>query len=225
MTNNLWTSPFFIISIGLTLVAGYYAYIYLPRRMKQAYRQSLLTLARAVETKDMGALGHGERVAHMVVDLAREMGVPERDLHLIEYAALLQDIGNVHVPHSILNKTEHLTPEEFEILRSHAVVGANMAEQVTFIKSIAPIIRHHHEAWDGSGYPDGLTGSEIPLGARILAICTAYDSMTHARAYRGHIDEGVAIRELRAGSGTLYDPLVVNAFLKVVKKNIESIGR
>ncbi|MHB0913622.1 MAG: HD-GYP domain-containing protein [Armatimonadota bacterium] len=216
--DSLWTSPFFITSVLLTLAAAYYAYVHLPLQMRKTYRQSLLTLARAVETKDSGAEGHGERVARLAIAMAREMRLPAREVRRIEYAALLQDIGNVQVPHTILNKATALTEEEFEILKTHTLIGAEMVEQVNFLKETAPIIRHHHEAWDGSGYPEGLQGSDTPLGARILAVCTAYDSMVHARAYREGMGEDEALSQVRAESGSKFDPLVVGVFLRVLKK-------
>lgn len=205
-------------SAAITVGAGCYSYIYLPIQMRRAYRQSLLTLARAVEAKDVGAEGHGERVAEYVVALAREMRIPKRRMVYLEYAAFLQDIGNIRVPYAVLNKAERLTEEEFDILRNHTVIGADMIEKIKFLRDASPIIRHHHEAWDGSGYPDRLKDRSIPLGARMLAVCTGYDSMVSARAYRDRLDEESAIREIRAAAGTKYDPAIVDAFLRMLKK-------
>ena len=211
-------SPAFIVSALITVGAGGYAYGYLPRQMRYAYRQSLLTLAGAVETKDTGAVGHGERVAALVVATAQELGIAKSRVDRMEYAAFLQDIGNVRVPHVILNRAENLTPEDFEVVKAHATIGADVVERVTFLKDIAPIVRHHHEAWDGSGYPDGLMGEDIPLGARIIAICTAYDSMTHEKSWRAAMEEDEAVRTIRDGAGSRYDPAVVDAFLRALKK-------
>ena len=211
-------SPAVIVSVALTVAAGFYAYVYLPFQMRKAYRQSLQTLARAVETKDAGAEGHGERAAQYAVEVAAEMRLPAKDRLKIEHAAVLQGIGNVRVPYAILNKPGQLTAEEFDILKGHTLIGAEMVEQVKFLRDISPTIRHHHEAWDGSGYPDGLSGNEIPLGARILAVCTAFESMLHTRAYRSGLGVDRAISELRAEMGTKYDPAVITAFLKVLKK-------
>lgn len=224
MANSLLLSPAFIISAMATIFAGGYSYIYLPVQMRKAYRQSLLTLARAVETKDIGSEGHGERVAEFVVAVAREMRLTLKQIRQMEYAAFLEDIGNVRVPHAILNKVDPLTEEEFAILKNHTVIGAEVVEQVKFLRNISPIIRHHHEAWDGSGYPDGLKGKDIPLGARILSVCTAYEVMQRTRVYRDKLDESVAINEIRAGSGTKYDPDVVRALLKVLRKR-QRLGR
>jgi HD-GYP domain-containing protein (c-di-GMP phosphodiesterase class II) len=218
LIHNFWTSPFFIASAVLTLGVGLYSFVISRILMEKAYRQSLLTLARAVETKDSGADGHGERVAEYVVAVAKSMRLPRNEIRNMEYAAFLQDIGNVRVPHAILNKTTRLSPEEFEILKNHTQVGAEMLSQVKFLKAIAPIVRHHHEAWDGTGYPDGLAGADIPLGSRILAVCTAYDAMTRTKSYRGRMKEEAVIGQLRSGIGIKYDPDVVETFLKIQRK-------
>lgn len=223
MVNNItgfMLSLPFIISVILTAAAVGYSYFYLPMQMRKAYRQGLLALARTVETKDQGSVGHGERVARYVADVAAAMKVRGDDLRNMEYAAFLQDIGNVNVPHAILNKKGRLTKKEFDVLKTHVSQGADMLEQNKFLKDVAPIVRYHHEAWDGSGYPEGLKGEEIPLGGRILAVCTAYDSMTHPKAYREGVSEDKAIREIRAGSGSRYDPRVVDVFLNVLKHKV-----
>lgn len=217
MGSGFLFSPALVVSALVTLAVLCYTYIYLPKQMRRAYSQSLVTLARAVETKDVGSVGHGERVAEYAVAVADEMLLPKGEQTKIEYATYLQDIGNARVPHSILNKAGDLTDEEFEVIRTHVSIGAEVVENVKFLHDISPIIRHHHEAWDGSGYPEGLSGDKIPLGARIIAVCTAYDAMVHERPFREAKDEDEAIREIRAGAGKSYDPAVVEAFLQVLK--------
>lgn len=218
MVSALLQSPAFVGSALVTLAVLGYTYIYLPRQMRRAYRQGLVTLARAVETKDVGSVGHGERVAEYTVAVAEEMKLPKTERTKIEYATFLQDVGNARVPHSILNKSEDLTDEEFEVVKTHVMIGAEVIEQVKFLQEISPLIRHHHEAWDGSGYPEGISGDNIPLGARIIAVCTSYDSMLHDRPYRAAIDEQEAVKEIRAGAGAKYDPAVVDAFLRILKR-------
>lgn len=218
MTSSLLLSPAFIGSILITVGVAFYTYIYLPRQMRHAYRQSLVTLARAVETKDLGSVGLGERVAEYTVAVAKEMRVPKGERTKIEYATFLQDIGNARVPHSVLNKNEGPTDEDFKIIRSHATIGAEVIEQVKFLQDISTIIHHHHEAWDGSGYPDQISGDKIPLGSRIIAVCTAYDAMVHERPYRPARDVEDAIKQIRKDAGTKYDPMVVDVFLRVLKK-------
>lgn len=218
MVSSLLHSPAFIGSALVTLAVLCYTYVYLPKQMRRAYRQGLVTLARAVETKDVGSVGHGERVAEYTVAVAEEMKLPKTERTKIEYATFLQDVGNARVPHSILNKAERLTDEEFGVVKTHVVIGAEVIEEVKFLQEISPLIRHHHEAWDGSGYPDGISGDKIPLGARIIAVCTAYDTMVHDRPYRDAISEEDAIRQVRGGADTRYDPSVVDAFLQVLKR-------
>ena len=219
---ELLRSPALAISLVATVAAAVYSYIYLPRRMGRAYSRSLLTLARAVETKDLKAAGHGERVAEYAAAIARQMGLPRKMGKNLEYASFLQDVGNIRVSHSILNKPEKLTKEEMKELQTHTTIGEEIVMQVAFLKEIAPFIRHHHEAWDGSGYPDGLTADEIPLGARILAVATAYDAMTSERSYHERMDEDSAVGQLRKLAGKKYDPSVVEAFLRVLQKSHRS---
>lgn len=211
-----------VISGALTVVALYISYRWLPVRMHKVYRQSLLTLSRAVEVKDTWSEGRGERTARYMVAVVGKLRIPGKERLMMEYAAFLHDIGNVRVPHLILNKVEPLTESEQEILRMHSVVGAEIVSQVKFLKDIAPIIRHHHEAWDGSGYPDGLRGEDIPIGSRILAVCAAYDSIILPRTGMSPLRRDDAIEEIRAGSGTCFDPTVVNAFSSVMnEKNMD----
>ncbi|MHB0999006.1 MAG: HD-GYP domain-containing protein [Armatimonadota bacterium] len=207
-----------ILSGAFTLGVLYYSYVWLPMKMRKVYRQSLLTLSRAVETKDTGCEGRGERVADYATAIARVIGVPRCKQIMIEYAAFLQDVGHVRVPHSILDKTEPLTEDETTVLETHSIIGADIVLQVKFLKDTAKIIRHHHEIWDGSGYPDGLKGTDIPLGSRILAVCTAYDIMVRPRCGGSDLCRDDVLLWLREQSGIQYDPAVVDAFLKVMKE-------
>jgi len=201
---------------GLSL---YVSRIVLPRRMKAAYVKSITVLAAAVETKDSGTVGHAQRVADLTKAVARNLGVTGKELEGIEYAALLRDIGKANVPHAILNKTTALTEEEWATVKSHAALGADMVEAVAFLAYCSPYVRHHHEYWDGSGYPDGLKGEEIPLGSRILAATSDYDAMISQRPYHPHsMTMEQAVREIQAGSGSRYDPVVVQVLLDVLEK-------
>lgn len=207
-----------ILSGAFSLAALYYSYIWLPSKMRKVYRQSLLTLSRAVETKDTGCEGRAERVADYSIAVARDMRVSKRGRLMIEYAAFLQDVGHVRVPHAILDKTESLTEDEINILKTHPVIGDEIVSQVKFLKDVAQIIRHHHEVWDGSGYPDGLCGKDTPLGSRILSVCTAYDMMVRPRCSDPDLCRDDVLLWIREQSGILYDPAVVDAFLKVMKE-------
>lgn len=215
---ELLRSPALAVALLATVATAVYSYVYLPRRMEQAYRRSLLTLARAVETKDLKAAGHGERVARYAVDTARQMRLQRKTIKNMEYASFLQDVGNIQVAHAILNKPDRLTPDEMRQLQSHTMIGEQIVTQVRFLKEIAPLVRHHHEAWDGSGYPDGLKGDDIPVGARILAVATAFDAMTSDRPYHDRMDEETAVAELKASAGGKFDPEVVQAFLRMLRR-------
>lgn len=214
------------VSILLTIAALYISYKWLPDRMQNVYRQSLLTLSRAVEVKDTRSEGKGERIARYTVAVAEQMEIPRKLRPMMEYAAFLHDIGNVRVPHYLLNKTEPLTDKETETLQAQPVIGAEIVSQVKFLKDIAPILRHQYEAWDGSGYPDHLRGPDIPLGSRILAVCTAYDSMKHPRSGEAVLNEDERIVAIKSKSGVLYDPAVVDAFTTILtERHFEQITR
>jgi putative nucleotidyltransferase with HDIG domain len=215
-----WTPPVIVavaMAVLVTLGSWYYSSFYQPRKMERAYKKALYTLATAVETKDSGTIGHAERVAYYAVAVAQELGISRDELVKIEYAALLRDIGKVNVPASLLNKSDPLEPEEWENIKSHAKLGAEIVGAVPFLAFLGDLILHHHECWDGSGYPDGLAGEEIPLGSRILAVTTDYDAITSERPYHDSQPPEVAIEQIKSGRGTKYDPAVVDAFLRVLK--------
>lgn len=215
-----WTPPV-VTAVALaaiiTLGSWYYSSFYQPRKMQRAYKKSLYTLAAAVETKDSGTIGHAERVAGWALDVAKELGIESREQLRIEYAALLRDIGKVNVPASLLNKTTQLEPEEWESVKSHARLGAEIAGSVPFLSHLSDLILHHHECWDGSGYPDGLAGEDIPLGSRILAVTTDYDAIISERPYHKPQSPKVALSQVKRGRGNRYDPAVVEAFLKILE--------
>ncbi len=220
MEASPWTTGvIFAVSVSVVTTVGswYYSAIYQPRKMERSYKRSLYTLAAAVETRDSGTIGHAERVANYAVAVADLLGIKKRDRLRIEYAALLRDIGKVNVPASLLNKKTKLEPEEWEKIKGHANAGAEIVSAVPFLAFLGDLILHHHECWDGSGYPDGLVGDEIPLGARILAVTTDYDAITSDRPYHESRPAEVAVDEIRAGRGSKYDPAVVDAFIRVLE--------
>jgi len=208
----------FSLASIITVGSAYYSWRYLPRKMAEAYRKSLDTIAAVVETKDSGTIGHARRVAEHAVAVARELGVRGPELVRIERAAVLRDIGKVNLPHRLLNKRDPLTEEEWKKLKSHSQLGAEIVSAIPFLADTAELIRHHHEAWDGSGYPDGLAGEQIPLGSRILAIATDFDAAISDRPYHQARPVSVALEEIRKGSGTRYDPKIVDVFLRVVER-------
>jgi HD-GYP domain-containing protein (c-di-GMP phosphodiesterase class II) len=193
--------------------------------VKRLYLSTIETLAMAIDVKDQLTHGHIRRVQEHSVSLAQYMGV--RDEHLlkaIEAASLLHDMGKLAVPEEILNKPGKLSASEFEIMKTHSSIGADLLGAIEFPYPIVPIIRHHHENWDGSGYPDGLSGTEIPIGARILSVVDCFDALITDRPYRPQLSRNDAIAILRERRGTMYDPLVVDRFLELQSNSGENEG-
>jgi putative nucleotidyltransferase with HDIG domain len=180
------------------------------------YLSTIETLAMWIDAKDQITHGHIRRVQTLAVELARELGVKDAKLiKAIEAAALLHDMGKLAVPEHILNKPGKLTPGEFEKMKMHASIGAQILSSIDFPYPVVPIVRHHHENWDGTGYPDKLTGTDIPIGARVLAVVDCFDALTSDRPYRPRLPEDEAVKMLSLRRGSMYDPLVVDAFLRV----------
>lgn len=224
MIASQWTPPVITaVAIGVAITFGswYYSIFYQPRKMNKAYRKALYALAAAVETRDSGTVGHAQRVAEYAVAVADKLGINRKERLRIEYAALLRDIGKVNVPASLLNKSTALEPDEWESVKSHAKLGADIVTSVPFLSFLSDLILHHHEFWDGTGYPDQLAGEEIPLGSRILAVATDYDAITSERPYHEPQAPEVAIEEIRQGRGSKYDPQVVDAFLDVLASTVQ----
>ena len=183
-------------------------------QLNRMYMSTIETLAMAVDAKDQVTHGHIRRVQEHSVDLARHMGVDDDNLiKAIEAASLLHDMGKLAIPETILNKPGKLTTAEFEVMKTHSSVGADILAAIDFPYPVVPIVRHHHENWDGSGYPDGLIGTEIPIGARILAVVDCFDALTSDRPYRSRLPVEEAIAILTARRGSMYDPLVVDVFI------------
>jgi HD-GYP domain-containing protein (c-di-GMP phosphodiesterase class II) len=137
----------------------------------------------------------------------------------LEFAARLHDVGKIQVPDAVLNKPGPLDSDESDVIRSHAAWGAATLSRIPGLEAVATLVRFHHERWDGSGYPDGLSGGRIPLGSRIISVCDAYGAMTCDRPYRGAMDSRDALREIRAGAGSQFDPAVVAALLDALGRS------
>jgi diguanylate cyclase (GGDEF)-like protein len=179
----------------------------------------LTSLCGALAVKDAITRSHGERCARYTADLARELGLAEGEISALTLASLLHDLGKLVVPDEILNKPGPLDDDETHRIRRHPVDGMNMLTQVPDASGAVPAILHHHEHFDGSGYPEGLSGDQIPLGSRILLVTDAFDAMTTDRPYRAAMTAAAAIAELKRCSGTQFDPAVVEAFLRVLSRN------
>lgn len=188
--------------------------------MKENYLKTIKALATAVDAKDNYTRGHSEKVMEIAEELAREMkDFDEHRVAVIRDAALLHDIGKIGIPGNILNKTGALTFDEFNgVVKNHSTMGANIVKEVPFLNELYKLILHHHEHYDGSGYPSGLKGEAIPLEARLLHVADAYDAMTSDRPYRSSLGHKEAIRRIIADSGTHFDPAIVTVFLKVAER-------
>jgi diguanylate cyclase (GGDEF)-like protein/putative nucleotidyltransferase with HDIG domain len=182
------------------------------------YRETLAALSNALEAKDGETSDHTQEVAELAIEVATVLGLPADELRHVELGALLHDIGKIRIPESILLKDGPLTDEQWEIMRSHTTVGERILEPIDSLKEVLPIVRSSHERWDGAGYPDGLAGNDIPLGARIVAVCDAYRAMVEARPYRPARTRSEAIEELRASASTHFDPECVSALLAVLRR-------
>ncbi len=187
------------------------------REVEHLYHSTVETLAIAVDAKDQVTHGHIRRVQRHTVAVAKALGVTDRmQIMALEAASLLHDVGKLAVPDYVLNKPGALSPSEFERIKLHAAKGAEILSAVEFPYAVVPVVRHHHEQWNGKGYPDGLAGEDIPFGARILSVVDCFDAVTSDRPYRRKMSDEQGIEILRARSGTMYDPRIVEAFIKLI---------
>lgn len=197
-------------------------------QIDRLFLQSMITIAHTIDTRDRYDNKHSIRVALYSREIASRMGYSEEDIEKIYFIALLHDIGKIATPDNILNKASQLTPEEYESVKKHASIGAEIVRNTSFIPGVEESVRYHHEWYDGSGYV-GKKGDDIPEASRIIAVADAYEAMTADRAYRRHLSKEHAMNELARGSGTQFDPYIVDVFLKLLKEglsiNEESVER
>lgn len=184
------------------------------QQQTELFAGSIQTLTSAIDAKDGYISGHSERTARISVHLAREMGCTDRELSTIYLAGLLHDIGKIGIEDKILKKPDTLTTEEYEHIKLHAEFGYDILKGVRQLDSILPVVLHHHEAWNGNGYPHGLVGEDTPLLARIVAVADAYDAMSSSRPYREGMPDEEFDKILREGAGKQWDPDVIDAFFK-----------
>jgi two-component system cell cycle response regulator len=175
----------------------------------------LQVLLAAIEARDSNLVDHSRSVAALATDVARMMGLPEEEVAVVRQVSFLHDIGKVAIPEPILKKREPLDAAELEAMREHVDIGARMVGSIRGLFHLAPLIRATHERWDGKGYPDGLSGEEIPLASRIVHACDAWHAMTSDRLYRESLGQE-ALDELQRNMGKQFDPRVVSALVKVV---------
>lgn len=175
------------------------------------FHDAIQCLIAALEARDLYSHGHSQRVAGMVYDLARQIGLKGRKLEMVHIAAHLHDIGKIGVPDSILRKPDKLFPHEWAQIQRHPEIGYHILNKSHHLKQIAKIVLHHHERWDGKGYPAGLKGEAIPLGARLIAICDSIDAMTSDRPYRKGLTWQDCLQEIKACQATQFDAVLVDA--------------
>jgi HD-GYP domain-containing protein (c-di-GMP phosphodiesterase class II) len=187
----------------------------LERILQQTHNDTIRALVRALDLHAPGEGDHAERVSVYAVATGEELGLDSEALTLLRRAAALHDVGKIAVDRRLLDKPGALDQEELDRLRTHAQLAARVLAALPWLDGTMPMVRHHHERWDGGGYPDGLHGEAIPLGARIIGVAEAFDHMTAASGWRAPVSDSEAIEEVRRCSGAQFDPQVVEAFLAV----------
>ena len=182
------------------------------QELKRSYRATVRALANAVEARDAYTGRHAERVAAYGLEIAAAAGMNLADTPEMEFGFLLHDVGKVAVPDAILFKSGSLTPEEYALISKHPVTGWEILREIDFLGDAKLVVRHHHERWDGTGYPDGLSGESIPLAARVFAVADTLDALTTDRPYRPASDWSQSREAIRAAAGTQFDPGIVDVF-------------
>jgi putative nucleotidyltransferase with HDIG domain len=185
-------------------------------RLEAAYLGTAEALAAALEAKDAYTASHSRAVVANARRVGRRLGLSDEELQTLRLGAIFHDVGKIAVPEAILNKRGPLTASERAEIEGHTVVGERILSSVEFLRDVLPLVRHEHERWDGGGYPDGLAGEQIPLGARIILVCDAFDAMVSDRPYRPALSPGAAREELVRGAGSQFDERVVAALLQVL---------
>ena len=191
--------------------------------LHRSYVATVRALANAVEARDAYTGKHAERVAAYGVEIAGAVGLALTESPEIEFGFLLHDVGKVAVPDAILFKADRLTEDEFRLIARHPEIGTEILRDVEFLGEAKHVVRHHHERWDGTGYPDGLSGEAIPLPARVFAVADALDALTTDRPYRPASSFATAREEIRAGAGSQFDPAVVDAYDRVPDETLAAI--
>ncbi len=230
-----WMTSMLLVPLVYTIYRAYAAQVAIARDREQhiveneaLHLRTIEGLAMAIEAKDQGTHEHLQRVRVYVAEIGKVMGLEQSLMQALLTAAFLHDIGKLAVPEYIINKPGKLTREEFEKMKIHPVVGADILERVNFPYPVVPIVRSHHEAWDGTGYPDGLKGEEIPIGARILTVVDCFDALASDRPYRKALSLDEAMNVVRKGAGIQFDPHIVSLlesrYLSLEEKARQQIG-
>lgn len=189
-----------------------------PEAYQEMTSQIIETIARAIDAKDPYTNGHSRRVSYYSVLIGRELGLSEENLLFLRYAALLHDIGKIGIPDAILQKPEELTPEEYDQIKQHPKIGAEILKGAPLLKGVAVGAKYHHEKWDGTGYLEGLSGEDIPLFARIIGVADTYDTMVSDRPYHKAETKETVIRELKRCGGTQFDPTLAQIMISIIER-------
>lgn len=192
-------------------------------KLERSYMESIQTVRYTVEAKDAYTRGHSDRVSEYSVLIGKYMGLSEEDLKTLRIGGLFHDVGKIGVPDSILLKTEKLTDDEYSEIKNHPTIGAHILSTATIFQDLIPIVKHHHEKYDGTGYPSKLRGEDIPFMARIAAIADTFDAMTSKRTYRNALPLDVVISEIERCKGTQFDPKIADVFLDILNNHYDEI--
>jgi putative nucleotidyltransferase with HDIG domain len=206
-----------LILLFLPLGAVYYS-LRSYQQLRDQTRYTIEALAEAVDRRDPYTFQHSQRVKGYVEKIAERLNLSPGEVESMVWAASIHDLGKIDVPEGILSKPGPLEDDEWKIIRKHSAVGADIVDRISFHPTARGIIRHHHEWFDGSGYPNGVSGDRIPVGARILAVADAFEAMTSDRPYRPALSYRAAVAELEAGKGTQFDPVIVDTFLAILEE-------
>ena len=193
------------------------------KQLEQAYMESIQTIRYTVEAKDSYTRGHSDRVSEYSVLIGKKLGLSEEDLNKLRIGGLFHDVGKIGIPDSILLKNGKLSDDEYLEIKKHPTIGAHILSTASIFQSILPIVKYHHERYDGKGYPEGLKGEDIPYLARITAIADAFDAMTSKRVYRDSIDINRVIEEFKNCRGIQFDPQIDDLFVSILENNYDSL--
>jgi HD-GYP domain-containing protein (c-di-GMP phosphodiesterase class II) len=184
----------------------------------QSLTEAILAFAKTIELKDHYTGEHVEITGHYTTMIARKLGLPRDEIELIRQASILHDLGKIGISEKILLKKSKLTKEEFEEIKKHPQIGADILRPIHFLRGLIPIILYHHERWDGLGYPTSIRGEEIPIGSRILALADVYQALTSDRPYRKAYSKARAMKIIKEGSGTTFDTRITGIFLRILQE-------
>ena len=193
-------------------------------KLEQSYLESIQTLRYTVEAKDPYTRGHSDRVSEYSVLLGKQLSLSEEDLNTLRIGGLFHDIGKIGVPDTVLLKPGKLTDDEYSAIKNHPTIGAHILSTATIFHDILPIVKHHHERYDGKGYPSNLEGEKIPYLARIVAVSDTFDAMTSKRPYRDALPIEIVKEEFKKNIGTQFDPNIANVFLDILENNYDMIS-